>query len=67
MTSGAPVRQAIGGLRKGASTISLVKSMTAPLRGIVAVALKDYLPRDLFASSREVSNSSLSICVLIDY
>ena len=56
MKSGARVRQAIGGLKKGVSTMSLVKSMMASLKGIVAVALKDYLPRDLFASSREVSN-----------
>ncbi|GAB5571584.1 adhesion G protein-coupled receptor F5 isoform X1 [Prionailurus iriomotensis] len=55
MKSGARVRQAIGGLKKGVSTISLVKSMMASLQGIVAVALKDYLPRDLFASSREVN------------
>lgn len=61
MKSGAPVRQAIGGLRKGASTISFVKSMMAPLQGIVAIALKDSLPRDLFASSKEVSNSSLRV------
>lgn len=58
MKSGAPVRQATGGLRKGASKISLVKSMPAPPQGIAAVALKDYLPRDLSASSREVRTCS---------
>ena len=64
MKSGAPVRQAMSGLRKVASTISLVRDMMVPLQGITAVALRDCLPRDLFASSREVSNWSLNVCLL---
>lgn len=67
MKSGAPARQAIGGLRNSASTISLVKSMAAPLQAITVVALKDCLPRDLIASSREVSNCSLNVCLLSGY
>lgn len=67
MKSGAPARQAIGGLRNGASPISLVKSMMAPMPEVLAVALRDCLPRDLSASSKEVSNCSLNVCLLSGY
>lgn len=67
MKSGAPVRQATGGPGNAVSRTSLVKSVTASLQGISAVALKDYLPRDLFASSREVSNCSLNVSLLSGY
>lgn len=66
MKSGAPASQAIGGLRNSAFPISLVKSMTMPLQRI-AIALKNCLPMDLFASSREVSNCSLSVHLLSGY
>ncbi|KAB0397843.1 hypothetical protein E2I00_004471 [Balaenoptera physalus] len=66
MKPGAPVRKAISGLRKGASTISLVKGMMAPLQGIIAVALRDCLPRDLFASSREVTDITLRMSVRLN-
>lgn len=62
MKSGAPARQAIGGLRKAASPISPAKTMAARLQDIIAVALKDCLLRDLFANSEEVSNCSLNVC-----
>lgn len=67
MKSGAPVRQATGGLRNSAFTISHVKSMTTPLQGILAIALKDCLPMDPFVSSREVSNCSLNVHLLSGY
>ena len=64
MKSGAPVRQAMSGLRKVVSTISLVRDMMAPLQGVTVIALRDCLPRDLSASSREVSSCSLNACLL---
>ena len=50
--------------RSFSSTISLVRDMMVPLQGITAVASRDCLPRDLFASPREVSNWSLNVCLL---
>lgn len=62
MTSCASARKATSGLRKGVSPLSLVKSMTAPCQADTAIVWKDFLPKDLSASSQKVCNCSLKIC-----